>query len=171
MTDSDGAPPPTAHARARPRTDGCCWREGRNLDHVLNDALDTNSDSFDDDDVYVEDDAIEAFVIPGDFDDADFFDEGWLDDLDITVSEGNEYIEAGDGGGMALRAGIPIQDPEFVQFHPTGIYGAGCLVTEGCRGEGGYLQNGRGERCMERYAPSATDLASRDVVARTRNAG
>ena len=71
-----------------------------NLDHVLNDALDTNSDSFDDDDVYVEDDAIEAFVIPGDFDDADFFDEGWLDDLDITVSEGNEYIEAGDGGGM-----------------------------------------------------------------------
>ena len=71
------------------------------LDHVLNDALDTNSDSFDDDDVYVEDDAIEAFVIPGDFDDADFFDEGWLDDLDITVSEGNEYVEAGDGGGMS----------------------------------------------------------------------
>ena len=70
------------------------------LDHVITDALDTDSDSFDDADVYVEDDAIEAFVIPGDFDDADFFDEGWLDDLDITVSEGDEYVEAGDGGAF-----------------------------------------------------------------------
>jgi hypothetical protein len=70
------------------------------LDHVITDALDTDSDSFDDADVYVEDDAIEEFVIPGDFDDADFFDEGWLDDLDITVSEGDEYVEAGDGGAF-----------------------------------------------------------------------
>jgi succinate dehydrogenase (ubiquinone) flavoprotein subunit len=68
---------------------------------------------------------------------------------------------------MALRAGIPLQDPEFVQFHPTGIYGAGCLITEGCRGEGGILRNGLGERFMERYAPSAKDLASRDVVSRS----
>ena len=67
---------------------------------------------------------------------------------------------------MALRAGIPNQDPEFVQFHPTGIYGAGCLITEGCRGEGGILRNAEGERFMERYAPSAKDLASRDVVSR-----
>ena len=72
----------------------------------------------------------------------------------------------GDGNAMALRAGIPIEDPEFVQFHPTGIYGAGCLVTEGCRGEGGYLKNSEGERFMERYAPNAKDLASRDVVSR-----
>ena len=72
----------------------------------------------------------------------------------------------GDGNAMALRAGIPQQDPEFVQFHPTGIYGAGCLMTEGCRGEGGILRNSEGERFMERYAPSAKDLASRDVVSR-----
>merc|ERR1712087_847157 len=67
---------------------------------------------------------------------------------------------------MALRKGIPNQDNEFVQFHPTGIYGAGCLMTEGCRGEGGILRNSEGERFMERYAPSAKDLASRDVVSR-----
>jgi succinate dehydrogenase / fumarate reductase flavoprotein subunit len=73
----------------------------------------------------------------------------------------------GDGGGMALRAGIPMQDMEFVQFHPTGIYGAGCLITEGVRGEGGILRNADGERFMERYAPSAKDLASRDVVSRS----
>jgi succinate dehydrogenase / fumarate reductase flavoprotein subunit len=73
----------------------------------------------------------------------------------------------GDGGGMALRAGLPLQDMEFVQFHPTGIYGAGCLITEGARGEGGYLTNGSGERFMERYAPNAKDLASRDVVSRS----
>jgi succinate dehydrogenase / fumarate reductase flavoprotein subunit len=72
----------------------------------------------------------------------------------------------GDGGGMVLRAGLPLQDMEFVQFHPTGIYGAGCLITEGSRGEGGYLTNANGERFMERYAPSAKDLASRDVVSR-----
>merc|ERR550537_1203178 len=72
----------------------------------------------------------------------------------------------GDGGGMAIRAGLAIEDPEFVQFHPTGIYGAGCLITEGCRGEGGILRNSEGERFMERYAPSAKDLASRDVVSR-----
>ncbi|MDA1131932.1 MAG: FAD-binding protein, partial [Proteobacteria bacterium] len=72
----------------------------------------------------------------------------------------------GDGGGMALRAGLPVQDAEFVQFHPTGIYGSGVLVTEGARGEGGYLVNANGERFMERYAPHALDLASRDVVSR-----
>ena len=72
----------------------------------------------------------------------------------------------GDGGGMVSRQGIPLEDLEFIQFHPTGIYGAGCLMTEGCRGEGGYLINGLGERFMERYAPSAKELASRDVVSR-----
>jgi len=73
----------------------------------------------------------------------------------------------GDGGGMVLRAGLPLQDMEFVQFHPTGIYGAGCLITEGSRGEVGYLTNAAGERFMERYAPNAKDLASRDVVSRS----
>jgi succinate dehydrogenase / fumarate reductase, flavoprotein subunit len=73
----------------------------------------------------------------------------------------------GDGGGMVLRAGLPLQDMEFVQFHPTGIYGAGCLITEGSRGEGGYLTNSTGDRFMERYAPNAKDLASRDVVSRS----
>jgi succinate dehydrogenase / fumarate reductase flavoprotein subunit len=72
----------------------------------------------------------------------------------------------GDGGGLILRAGLPLQDMEFMQFHPTGIYGAGCLITEGARGEGGFLVNSEGERFMERYAPSARDLASRDVVSR-----
>lgn len=73
----------------------------------------------------------------------------------------------GDGGGMVVRAGLPLQDMEFVQFHPTGVYGVGCLITEGVRGEGGVLRNSEGERFMERYAPSAKDLASRDVVSRS----
>lgn len=77
------------------------------------------------------------------------------------------HTSTGDGGGMAIRAGLPMQDMEFVQFHPTGVYGAGCLITEGVRGEGGYLVNSEGERFMERYAPSAKDLASRDVVSRS----
>ncbi len=73
----------------------------------------------------------------------------------------------GDGNAMVLRAGLPLMDSEFIQFHPTGVYGAGCLLTEGCRGEGGFLVNGEGERFMTRYAPSAQDLASRDVVSRS----
>jgi succinate dehydrogenase / fumarate reductase flavoprotein subunit len=76
------------------------------------------------------------------------------------------HICTGDGYAIALRAGLPLQDMEFVQFHPTGIYGSGCLLTEGARGEGGYLTNGEGERFMERYAPTTKDLASRDVVSR-----
>ncbi len=90
-----------------------------------------------------------------------------------TGGYGRAYFSAtsahtctGDGNAMALRAGLPLQDMEFVQFHPTGIYGAGCLITEGVRGEGGYLVNSEGERFMERYAPHAKDLASRDVVSR-----
>ncbi len=85
----------------------------------------------------------------------------------IYQSTTNALINTGDGVGMALRAGIPVQDIEMWQFHPTGIAGAGVLVTEGCRGEGGYLVNKDGERFMERYAPNAKDLASRDVVARS----
>ncbi|OGT65734.1 MAG: succinate dehydrogenase flavoprotein subunit [Gammaproteobacteria bacterium RIFCSPLOWO2_01_FULL_47_190] len=77
------------------------------------------------------------------------------------------HSQTGDGNAMVLRAGLPLQDMEFIQFHPTGIYGAGCLITEGVRGEGGYLTNANGERFMERYAPSAKDLASRDVVSRS----
>jgi len=91
-----------------------------------------------------------------------------------TGGYGRAYFSAtsahtctGDGGGMVLRAGLPLQDMEFVQFHPTGVYGSGCLITEGSRGEGGYLVNSEGERFMERYAPSAKDLASRDVVSRS----
>ncbi|MEO6800252.1 MAG: succinate dehydrogenase flavoprotein subunit [Rhodanobacter sp.] len=90
-----------------------------------------------------------------------------------TGGYGRAYLSAtsahtctGDGGGMVLRAGLALQDMEFVQFHPTGIYGAGCLITEGVRGEGGFLTNAEGERFMERYAPHAKDLASRDVVSR-----
>lgn len=85
----------------------------------------------------------------------------------IYASTTNAHINTGDGIGMALRAGFPVQDIEMWQFHPTGIYGAGVLVTEGCRGEGGYLVNKDGERFMERYAPNAKDLAGRDVVARS----
>jgi succinate dehydrogenase / fumarate reductase, flavoprotein subunit len=85
----------------------------------------------------------------------------------IYASTTNAHINTGDGIGMALRAGYPMQDMEMWQFHPTGIYGAGTLVTEGCRGEGGYLVNKDGERFMERYAPNAKDLAGRDVVARS----
>lgn len=91
-----------------------------------------------------------------------------------TGGYGRAYFSAtsahtctGDGGGMALRAGLPLQDMEFVQFHPTGIYGAGCLITEGVRGEGGILRNASGERFMERYAPSVKDLAPRDMVSRS----
>ncbi len=91
-----------------------------------------------------------------------------------TGGYGRAYFSAtsahtctGDGGGMALRAGLPLQDMEFVQFHPTGIYGAGCLITEGVRGEGGILRNSQGERFMERYAPSVKDLAPRDMVSRS----
>ena len=85
----------------------------------------------------------------------------------IYASTTNAHINTGDGVGMALRAGVPVQDIEMWQFHPTGIYGAGTLVTEGCRGEGGYLVNADGERFMERYAPNTKDLAGRDVVARS----
>jgi succinate dehydrogenase / fumarate reductase flavoprotein subunit len=85
----------------------------------------------------------------------------------IYASTTNAHINTGDGIGMALRADVPVQDMEMWQFHPTGIYGAGTLVTEGCRGEGGYLINADGERFMERYAPNAKDLAGRDVVARS----
>jgi len=84
----------------------------------------------------------------------------------MFYSSTNAFINTGDGLGMALRAGVPVQDMEFYQFHPTGVYGAGILITEGVRGEGGYLLNKNGERFMERYAPNAKDLASRDVVSR-----
>src|SRR5450830_763069 len=84
----------------------------------------------------------------------------------IFAASTNAYINTGDGLGMAARAGIPLEDMEFFQFHPTGVYGAGVLITEGVRGEGGYLVNKNGERFMEKYAPNAKDLASRDVVSR-----
>ena len=85
----------------------------------------------------------------------------------VYYSATSAHTCTGDGNAMVLRAGLPLQDMEFVQFHPTGIYGVGCLITEGVRGEGGFLVNGEGERFMERYAPNAKDLASRDVVSRS----